>query len=58
MRHFGSFDILKDYKIERDSELSFVIFYINNAIKIHSGKFDIRTSYKNVPAVIIYIIAT
>jgi hypothetical protein len=47
MRHFGSFDVLKDYRIERDSELSFVIFYINNAIKIHSGKFDIRTSYKN-----------
>jgi hypothetical protein len=47
LRHFGSFDVLKDYKIERDSELSFVIFYINNAIKIHSGRFDIRKSYKN-----------
>lgn len=47
IRHFGSFDVLKDYKIERECELSFVIFYINNAIKIHSGKFDIRKSYKN-----------
>jgi hypothetical protein len=46
LRHYGSFDVLKDYKIEKD-ELSFVIFYINNAIKIHSGKFDIRKSYKN-----------
>jgi hypothetical protein len=45
LRHFGNFDVLKDYKIGED-EVSFVIFYINNAIKIHSGRFDIRKSYK------------
>ncbi len=45
MRHFGNFDVLKDYKIE-DEEISFVVFYINNAIKIHPGRFDIRKSYK------------
>lgn len=45
LRHFGNFDVLKDYKIEGD-EISFVIFYVNNAIKIHSGRFDIRKSYK------------
>jgi hypothetical protein len=45
LRHFSDFDVLKDYKIQND-ELSFVVFYINNAIKIHSGKFDIRHSYK------------
>ncbi len=45
MRHFGNFDVLKDYKIEED-EISFVVFYINNAIKIHSGRFDIRRSYR------------
>lgn len=45
MRHFGNFDVLKDYKIEKD-EMSFVVFFINNAIKIHSGCFDIRKSYK------------
>jgi hypothetical protein len=45
LRHFGNFDVLKDYKIEGD-EIPFVIFYINNAIKIHSGRFDIRRSYK------------
>lgn len=45
IRHFDKFDVLKDYKIEK-YEISFVIFYINNAIKIHPGRFDIRKSYK------------
>jgi len=45
LRYFGNFDVLKDYKIEGD-EISFVIFYINNSIKIHPGRFDIRKSYK------------
>jgi hypothetical protein len=44
IRLFEPFDVLKDYKI-MDSEYSSVIYYINNGIKIHYGKFDIRNFY-------------
>jgi hypothetical protein len=44
VRLFEPFDVLKDYKIT-DSEFSNVIYYINNGIKIHYGKFDIRNYY-------------
>ena len=44
VRLFDVFDVLKDYKI-MDTEISNVIYYINNGIKIHYGKFDIRNYY-------------
>ena len=44
LRLFEPFDVLKDYAI-LDDEYSSVMYYINNGIKVHYGKFDIRNFY-------------
>jgi hypothetical protein len=44
IRVFEKYDVLKDYKITSD-ELVFVVYYINNAIKVYYGNFHNGKEY-------------